>query len=167
MQLAGLNFSQVLTARLINETRFSFYRFTQLFSPLDQPRSIPASIGLITGAKGGLPTIVVSGFESLGAPTNEPRWRTSQAYQIVDALVWTRGSHTIKTGVDYRRPLVRSYNDQFSRGRLSFNTLADLLAGVPAPQPPALPGGRRAATLTPTMSARSFRTIGRSTAVSR
>ena len=52
---------------------------------------------------------------------------------MVDALVWTRGSHTVKAGVDYRRPLVRSYNDQFSRGRLSFNSLADLLAGVAAP----------------------------------
>ena len=52
---------------------------------------------------------------------------------MVDALVWTRGTHTFKAGVDYRRPLVRSYNDQFSRGRLSFNKLADLLAGVAAP----------------------------------
>ena len=80
-----------------------------------------------------MPTIVVGGFESLGAPTNEPRGRVSQAYQIVDSLVWTRGSHTVKGGMDYRRPLVRSYNDQFARGRLSFNTLADLLAGVAAP----------------------------------
>jgi hypothetical protein len=93
----------------------------------------PASIGTVTGAKGGLPTIVVGGFESLGAPTNEPRGRVSQAYQFVDALVWTRGSHTIKTGADYRRALVRSFNDQFSRGRLTFNNLADLLAGVPSP----------------------------------
>lgn len=132
VQLAGLNFSQVLTSRLINETRVSFNRFAQTFSPLDAAFD-PASIGLITGAKGGLPTIVVGGFESLGAPTNEPRGRVSQAYQLVDALVWTRGSHTLKIGVDYRRPLVRSYNDQFSRGRLSFDNLADLLAGVAAP----------------------------------
>jgi outer membrane receptor protein involved in Fe transport len=132
VQLAGLNFSQVLSNRLINDTRFSFVRFTQLFSPLDAAFD-PASIGLITGATGGLPTIVVSGFESLGAPTNEPRGRVSQAYQLVDALTWTRGKHTFKTGVDYRRPLVRSFNDQFSRGRLGFDSLADLLAGIPAP----------------------------------
>jgi hypothetical protein len=132
VQLAGLSLSQVFTDHLINDTRFSFNRFTQLFSPLDSAFD-PASIGLITGAKGGLPTVVVSGFESLGAPTNVPRWRTSQAYQLVDALVWTHGSHTWKAGADYRRPLVRSYNDQFSRGRISFNNLADLLAGIPAP----------------------------------
>jgi hypothetical protein len=132
VQLAGLNFTQILTSRLINETRASFNRFAQVFSPQDSGFD-PASIGLITGAKGGLPTIVIGGFESLGAPTNEPRGRVSQAYQIVDALVWTKGSHTIKAGGDYRRPLVRSFNDQFSRGRLSFNNLADLLAGVAAP----------------------------------
>jgi hypothetical protein len=132
VQLAGLNLSQMLTSRLINETRVSFNRFTQVFSPLDSAFD-PASIGLITGAKGGLPTIVVGGFEGLGGPTNEPRGRVSQAYQIADAVVWARGSQTFKAGFDYRRPLVRSYNDQFSRGRLSFNTLADLLAGVAAP----------------------------------
>jgi hypothetical protein len=131
VQLAGLNVSQVLTARLINETRFSFNRFAQVFSPLDANFD-PASMGLITGAK-GLPTIVIGGYESLGAPTNEPRGRVSQAYQIVDALVWTRGTHAVKTGVDYRRPLVRSFNDQFSRGRITFNNLADLLAGVASP----------------------------------
>jgi hypothetical protein len=132
VQLAGLNVSQVLTNALINETRVSFMRFAQVFSPLDVAFD-PASIGLITGAKGGLPTIVVGGFESLGAPTNEPRGRVSQAYQVVDALSWTRGSHTWKAGADYRRPMIRSFNDQFARGRLSFNTLADLLAGVAAP----------------------------------
>ncbi len=132
VQLAGLNLSQVLTNRLINETRVSFNRFAQVFSPLDSTFD-PASIGLITGAKGGLPTIVVGGFESLGAPTNEPRGRVSQAYQFADTIVWTRGSHTIKAGADFRRPLVRSFNDQFSRGRLTFNSLADLLAGVASP----------------------------------
>ncbi|MBZ5602284.1 MAG: TonB-dependent receptor [Acidobacteriia bacterium] len=131
-QLAGVNLSQALTNSLINDTRVSFNRYAQTFSPLDAAFD-PASIGLNTGATGGLPTIVVGGFESLGAPTNLPRGRVSQAYQFVDSLVWVRSSHTIKTGVDYRRPLVRSYNDQFSRGRITFNSLADLLAGIAAP----------------------------------
>lgn len=133
VQLAGANFTQVFSPRLINETRVSFNRFAQVFSSFDAALD-PSSIGLATGAvTGGLPTVVVGGFESLGAPTNVPRGRVSQAYQFVDALVLSLGSHTVKSGVDFRRPLVRSFNDQFSRGRLSFNTLADLLAGVLAP----------------------------------
>jgi hypothetical protein len=132
VQLAGLNVSEVLSERVINETRLSFNRFAQVFSPFDSQFD-PSTIGLMTGAKGGLPTIVIGGYESLGAPTNEPRGRVSQAYQLADALVWMRGAHTIKAGADYRRPLVRSFNDQFSRGRITFNNLADLLAGVASP----------------------------------
>ena len=141
VQLAGLNVSQAFTDHLINETRLSFNRFTQLFSPQDSAFD-PASIGLLTGATGGLPTIVVNGFESLGAPTNLPRWRVSQAYQLVDTLVWTRSAHTVKAGVDYRRPLVRSYNDQFSRGRISFSSVADLLAGTPSPSTTSIARGQ-------------------------
>src|SRR6266567_3013758 len=55
VQLAGVNFSQILASGLINDTRVSFIRFKQLFSPLDGAFD-PASIGLITGTKGGLPT---------------------------------------------------------------------------------------------------------------
>src|SRR5262249_55148505 len=58
VQLAGLNSSQMLTTRLINDTRISFNRYAQTFSPLDSAFD-PAGIGLITGARGGLPTIVV------------------------------------------------------------------------------------------------------------
>ena len=162
VQLAGLNVSQVLTERLINETRLSFNRFTQLFTPLDAAFD-PASIGLITGAQGGLPTIVVNGFESLGSPTNLPRWRVSQAYQLVDALVWTRGAHTFqdRSGLSPGR-WCRSYNDQVlprtnqlqqSRGPAGRYARRAL--------PPASRAGRPGATHSPTMSARMCKTIGR------
>jgi len=44
VQLAGLNLTQAFSSRLINETRFSFNRFAQVFSPLDASFD-PASIG--------------------------------------------------------------------------------------------------------------------------
>jgi hypothetical protein len=127
VQLFGLNFSQVLNAALINETRVGYNRFVQSFTPLDADFD-PASIGLITGAK-SLPTITISGFVSLGAPTNVPRGRVSSGYQVVDNLTWTRGAHTIKVGGEYRRAIVNSFNDTLSRGQLNFNNLAEFLAG--------------------------------------
>ena len=132
VQLGGLNFLQVLSAGLIHDTRVSFNRYAQVFSPLDSAFD-PASIGLITGAKGGFPTIVVGGFESLGAPTNEPRGRVSQSWQFVDSLVVIRGSHTLRPAWIIAARWYGPRNDQFSRGRLTFNNLADLLAGVAAP----------------------------------
>lgn len=137
IQLVGLNLSQLINERLINDTRVSYNRFRQSFSPLDADFD-PASLGLVTGAR-SLPAITVSGFVNLGAPTNIPRGRVSSAYQFVDNLTWTRGTHTYKMGGEYRRPLVNSFNDIFSRGRINFTnpagslaSLADFLAGRPS-----------------------------------
>ncbi|MBO0723832.1 MAG: TonB-dependent receptor, partial [Blastocatellia bacterium] len=83
----------------------------------------PASIGLVTGAM-SLPTITVTGFVPLGAPTNVPRGRVSSAYQFVDNLSWARRQHTYKVGGEYRRAIVNSFNDQLARGQLNFNRAA-------------------------------------------
>lgn len=127
IQLFGLNVTQVLSSRLINETRLGYNRFFQTFTPLDADFD-PSSIGLITGAM-SLPTITIPGFVSLGAPTNVPRGRVSSGYQFVDNLTWARGHHTIKGGGEYRRAIVNSFNDTLSRGQLNFANLADFLAG--------------------------------------
>src|SRR5262249_31872052 len=127
IQLAGLNLSQVFTSQLVNETQVGYNRFVQSFTPLDADFD-PASIGLVTGAK-SLPTITISGFVPLGAPTNVPRGRVSSGYQFVDNLTWTRQSHIIKPGGESRRAIVTSFTDQLARGRLNSDSLADFLAG--------------------------------------
>jgi hypothetical protein len=128
VQLFGLNFTQILSTRLLNETRLGYNRYVQTFLPLDASFD-PASIGLITGSL-SLPTITIPGFVSLGAPTNVPRGRVSSGYQVVDNLTWTRGAHVFKIGGEYRRAIVNSFNDTNARGRLNFNNLADFLGGV-------------------------------------
>src|SRR5215510_330561 len=127
IQLFGLNFAQIPSASLLNETRLGYNRFVQTFTPLDAGFD-PSSIGLVTGAL-SLPTITIPGFVSLGAPTNVPRGRVSSAYQFVDNLTLTGGAHTFKAGVEYRRAIVNSFNDTLSRGQLNFNSLTDFLAG--------------------------------------
>src|SRR5262245_17401502 len=128
IQLFGLNLTQVLSARLVNETRLGYNRFFQTFTPLDANFD-PAGIGLVTGAL-SLPTITIPGFVSLGAPTNVPRGRVSSGYQFVDNLTLTGGAHTYKTGGEYRRAIVNSFNDTNARGRLNFNSIAEFLAGT-------------------------------------
>jgi hypothetical protein len=143
IQLFGANLTQVLSSRLINESRVGYNRYVQTFNALDA--SMPLPQGLVTNAQsGGLPTITITGFVSLGAPTNVPRGRVSSAYQVVDNLTFTSGAHTYKAGVEYRRAIVNSFNDTNARGRLNFassntggpgaaiNSLADFLAGVPS-----------------------------------
>jgi hypothetical protein len=147
IQLFGINFSQVLSSRLINETRAGYNRYVQFFTPLDAGNPLPT--GLNTGAlTGGLPTIVIGGFVSLGAPTNVPRGRFSSAYQFVDNLTFSAGAHTYKFGGEYRRAIVNSVNDVNARGRLNFNNLADFLAGAIAPSSTILRGATRRDTFT-------------------
>src|SRR5262245_10132373 len=131
IQLAGLNRAQVLSSQVVNETQIGYNRFVQSFTPLDADFD-PASIGLVTGAK-SLPTITITGFVPLGAPTNVPRGRVSSAYQFVDNLTWSYRTHVFKMGGEYRRAIVNSFNDQLARGRLNFDSLADFLAGKIAP----------------------------------
>ncbi|HKC89668.1 MAG TPA: TonB-dependent receptor, partial [Blastocatellia bacterium] len=137
IQLFGLNLTQVLSARLINESRAGYNRYVQFFTPLDAitpPDAVTtaATAGLVTGAQTpGLPTITIAGgFVSLGAPTNVPRGRFSSAYQFTDNLTFSAGAHTYKFGGEYRRAIVNSVNDVNARGRLNFNNLADFLAGA-------------------------------------
>ena len=124
IQLFGLNLTQVLNARLINESRAGYNRFVQFFNPLDVNNPLPQ--GLNTGAQtGGLPTITVTGFVSLGAPTNVPRGRVSSAYQFTDNLTFSAGAHNYKFGGEYRRAIVNSSNDVNARGRLNFDSPAN------------------------------------------
>ena len=170
VQLFALNLTQVLNSRLINETRGSYNRYVQFFTPLDANSALPA--GLVTGAQtGGLPTITVTGFVSLGAPTNVPRGRFSSAYQYVDNLTLSAGPHTFKFGGEYRRAIINSVNDVNARGRLNFsspdtnptptnprpnrppasaavNSLADFLAGSFATGTTILRGATRRDTFT-------------------
>ncbi|MBI4853469.1 MAG: carboxypeptidase regulatory-like domain-containing protein [Acidobacteria bacterium] len=132
VQLVGLNLVQLFGNNILNETRVGYNRFFQDFSPLDKGFD-PASIGLITGSTGGLPTITLAGFTSLGAPTNVPRGRVSSAFQLVDNFTLISGSHTYKIGGEYRRAIVNSFNDTFSRGRIDFSNLANFLAGIAVP----------------------------------
>lgn len=129
IQASGINFSQVLSNRIINESRIAWNRFVQTFTPLDADFD-PATIGLVTGSGlKSLPTINVSGFTSLGSPNSSPRGRVSSGYQLIDNLTLSSGSHTYKFGVEYRRAVIASFNDVNARGRLVFDSLADLLAG--------------------------------------
>jgi hypothetical protein len=147
VQLFGANLTQVLSARLINESRVGYNRYVQTFNPLDA--NVPLPNGLVTGAQsGGLPTIFINGFVSLGAPTNVPRGRVSSGYQFVDNLTFTSGAHTYKAGVEYRRAIVNSFNDTNARGALNFNSLADFLAGAPASSSTILRGSTRRDTFT-------------------
>ncbi|HXB21571.1 MAG TPA: TonB-dependent receptor, partial [Candidatus Solibacter sp.] len=60
-----------------------------------------------------------------------PRGRVDTNWQILDNVSYTAGRHNWKFGYEFRYTFVDGFFDNGYRGKLSFNTLDDFIAGVP------------------------------------
>jgi Carboxypeptidase regulatory-like domain/TonB dependent receptor-like, beta-barrel len=85
----------------------------------------------------GLPVINIAGFTGFGtAPTN-PEIVGGNTYQYDDNVVWIKGNHSLKFGVDFRNTQFPHQPFLFSRGLFVFqgtasgNPVADFLLGNP------------------------------------
>jgi hypothetical protein len=50
--------------------------------------------------------------------------------QVIDSVVWKINKHDLKFGFEFRRTSIQQYFDKYSRGRLSFPTVEDLIQGI-------------------------------------
>ncbi len=143
-QHAVVVWTHILSPRLVNEarvgyTRFGFYRLQQ-----DRDASIVQALGIggLTDAgrtpfNNGAPQVTVSGFATLGGPTNLPQGRHDNTYNYIENMTFITGQHSMKFGFDIRRFLFNSFFTSFGRGGFTFdgtftgNPVADLLLGLP------------------------------------
>jgi hypothetical protein len=129
--LAGFGASSTSTARtltfgytstfgssLTNQFRFAFGR-----SNPDFPISSPFPPG---------PTISISGFDNFGTSFLLPQGRTQNTFQYLDTVSWVKGHHTFKVGADINRYQSPSTSDFFTRGQISFASVADFQNGNPS-----------------------------------
>jgi hypothetical protein len=90
----------------------------------------------------GVPQAAVSGFATLGGPSNNPQDLVNHEYQVANQLIWTHGTHATKFGIDIRRNQENILSILTGRGAFTFtasstsgpttgNALADLLLGLP------------------------------------
>lgn len=142
-QHSVLVWTHIFSPRLVNEarvgyTRFGFYRLQQ---DRDQDVVNRLGIGGLTDAgktpfNNGAPETIVSGFATIGGPTNLPQGRHDNTYHYVENLTLVTGKHTLKWGFDIRRFLFNSFFTSFGRGSFRFDgrftghPVADLLLGM-------------------------------------
>ncbi len=50
-----------------------------------------------------------------------PDFNVSETWQLVDSLTWTRGVHTFKAGIDFRRLRMDRAGANVPRGQFTFN----------------------------------------------
>jgi hypothetical protein len=142
VQLISISYVTTLSPTMLNETRIGWNRFAEGF--FSQDRSFnPLSIGLDTVGPNtpnnsnpynfGMPVIDVSGLPQLGSNNPDPRQRVDTNWHYIDNISWKAGKNDIKFGYEFRRTSVAQIFNHGFRGKLDFDSLADLLAGEPDP----------------------------------
>ncbi len=143
VQVISLSYTHVISTRLLAEFRGGWNRFAESFAAQDV-KTDPASLGLntsnpdFTSLDYGLPVISVSNptgdtgdqsFAGLGANKSNPRGRVDSNWQYLNNFSYNRGSHNWKFGFEFRRTSVAQFFDLTHRGKLTFDSLPQFLAG--------------------------------------
>lgn len=114
-----LTLTSVLTPRLLNEARFNYARDREPGSAnSDEPETIILQGGV---------TVV-----QLGRNNFSPRETTLKRYQFIDNVSYTRGTHSLKTGIDVNIENILNFFPGLFGGQYTFNSLADFANRRPA-----------------------------------
>jgi len=144
VNIISLSYTSVPKSNVIVEVRGGYNRFLQQFLPQDINFN-PQSIGLNTLPPGedtsrnyGMPSIKIaeilpdgssSALSPLGANASDSRGRVDTNYQLFGNVSITKGKHNYKMGYEWRRTFINSFINSGHRGSLSFDSMADFLAG--------------------------------------
>lgn len=131
-QVAGVTWAWTPTNSMVNQLRFGYNSFWQQIFTGDHTR--PSSdFGITTGITDslnfGMPQIRISGFDRMGGNSSWPLLTTpNRTWQIADNLAWTKGTHNLKIGGEFRTGSTDNTRDTYGKGRFDFKTRK----GVPA-----------------------------------
>ena len=139
--VASAFLNSIFSPSIYNEVRLSYLRWasdTTAHDPASQriPSIEVLQLGLVAPASSANRT-------AIGLPIDLPRVRFNNTYELQDTVGVWRGSHSMKAGIDFRRPDLTSDFLVFQRGSLRYVTLQDLADDVAlaATINTALPGG--------------------------
>ena len=123
----AFNWTHSFSPRLHNEARFGFTHFPTRFDtlirePLNMQLGIKGAPGdkFNDGFDQGSNWFNINGYASLGTQCCWPNINNMDNVQIVDNLLWQKGSHGIKIGFDYRRLNIFREAMRFRRGAFQF-----------------------------------------------
>ncbi len=123
------SWTRSISASVYNEARFGYTRFPTRFDILDT-ENLNKKLG-IKGAPGdsmndgldhGMARFTPSGsYNEIGSRSFWPNNNFLANTQFNDNLLWQRGNHSVKAGVEYRRSVVFREASRFRRGQFAFN----------------------------------------------
>jgi len=118
----------ILSPRLLNVGKIAWNGAYEATDNLEN-RTFDPSLLFIPGTRFG--NISVSGTNAIGPDTNTPTFVNLKSLQLIDNLTWTRGSHNLKTGINFTHYM----NDQNSSfdfgGNYAFTSLENFVQNRP------------------------------------
>jgi len=130
-QAGAIVHNHIFGPGLLNELRFGFNRIRtnrfnddialgNLVQKLGLPQGGPQGLAGPEHFNEGLPALGVTGYATIGGPTNLPQGRRVTNYHLVEGLTYVRGKHTFKAGGDIKRYLFNSFFTASGRGEFNF-----------------------------------------------
>ncbi len=125
-QNVAVSETHIFTPHLLNEARVGYSRVSDIRRQLYANQlGIPAQYGIggipqFVG-NGGLPTLTFGSLNNLGQPGSLPSNKASDITQYSDNLTFSRGHHTLRTGVIYQNLLYPTSTPSAARGSFGFS----------------------------------------------
>jgi hypothetical protein len=134
-QQAVLNETHIFSPRLVNNATGGYTRRSNnILGPiLDNTASASLGIpGIPTNAafNNALPLFLIAGMQQLGPSASTFSNYQTAVWQLVDTVVYTRGAHAIKAGIDFRWYQLNTVSPPNPTGSFTFATTGTNQQGV-------------------------------------
>jgi len=140
-QHLGIGYTHTFSPTLLNDLHGGYFRYSVNALPFNYGQDLGNQLGIPNANRGdvnssGLTNIDAGGYTPLGDSEWLPEHVYENMYQIADTVSWTKGKHSVKYGVDFRRQTRNFYQVMAPRGLFVFSGLysgdafADLMMGI-------------------------------------
>jgi len=119
---AVVNYTRVISPKLVNDLRFAVSRQWLPFLHPSFDQGWPAKLGYPSIIpQDQFPPVAIAGYLGIGSPAFSAGLRAQQYVQLVDSVSINAGKHSFKTGFDLRWSRLSFINRSAPSGRFDFN----------------------------------------------
>jgi len=122
-QSVALGWTKTISSNLLNTAHLGFLRTYSHSNPIGVTVGQSQAASLL-GLQGvpqnkwafGIPPFQESGLTSIGGSYYRPQYQVAQTYQILEALYWTKGSHSMQFGYEFHQDALNFFDIQSPQG---------------------------------------------------